>query len=174
MSQTKIIALVVGLLVVAGGGYMLLNKSDSANEEMSVDSSNTPQESGKKMAFSQFIKQGGSHKCSVHQSVNGTDVVGTTYISDGKIKGEYNTQAQGMSIDSYFLVRDGYTYSWTSLAPNMGFKAKVVESTPSGSGETSGNYSFNADVIGDYECQSWSGDASMFALPSGVTFNEIN
>lgn len=180
MSQTKIIALVVGLLVVGGGGYMLLGSDRNASQnEMDSDSQETSESSGKKMAFSQFLKQGGAYKCTVHQNINDTDTHGVTYINNGMVKGEYETNidagGQSMSMTAYVVVRDGYTYSWTSFAPDMGFKAKVVESAPSsGSQETSGNYSFNADDVGDYECESWSADASVFALPSGVTFTEVN
>ena len=172
MSQTKIIALIAGVVVVAGAGFFFLKPSAPAEN---ADSQQVAQESnGKKIPFSEFIKQGGSYKCTVHQYVAETDTVGTTYISDGKVRGEYNTKVQGMSIDSTLIVRDGYTYTWTSMAPTMGYKVKVVESASSDtSAGMSGTYSYNANQIGDYECETWSGDVSKFELPSGVNFQEM-
>ncbi len=177
--MSKIMIWVVIGVVVVVGGYSLISNSklSEKNEEVVNSTLSEPTEeatSGKKMAFSEFIKNGGSYKCTVNQSVNGTDTVGTTYIDGGMIRGEYNTKVQNLNVDSTLIVRDGYTYTWTSMTPNMGFKAKVVESIGGDiDAGMSGQYSFNAEQIGDYNCEAWSSDASKFALPAGVTFNEL-
>jgi hypothetical protein len=89
------------------------------------------------------------------------------------IRGEFSTKVQSMNINSTIVVRDGYSYAWSSAAPTMGFKIKVVENiNANGSGDTSGGYSFNAEQIGDYNCEEWSYDISMFALPTNITFKE--
>jgi hypothetical protein len=139
-------------------------------------------EDGKKMAFSEFIKNGGSYQCEVSQSVGGTETKGMTYINGDLIKGEYNTEVEGLSVDTNFIVRDGYTYTWSSMMPTMGFKSKISAAGSAGvqaggivkaESETSGTYSFNAEEIGDYNCEPWTADASVFALPAGVTFQEL-
>lgn len=136
--------------------------------------SDTSAPTGKRMAFSEFIKQGGSYKCTVRQDVGGVQTEGTTYMSGGMIRGEYSTKVQGMDVNSTMIVRDGYTYSWTSMMPNTGFKVKVAaNATGDTSAPTSGSYSFNAEQIGDYNCEAWTADASKFTLPSGVTFQEM-
>ena len=56
--------------------------------------------------------------------------------------------------------------------PNTGFKMAVAGSGGTG-GEASGQYSFNAEQIGDYDCKSWNVDGSKFDLPKDVTFTEI-
>ncbi len=95
-------------------------------------------------------------------------------MSEGLIRGEYNTEAQGINIGTTMIVRDGYAYSWTSVAPNMGFKAKVVENVEANpNAGASGAYSWNVDQIGDYECNDWTADPSKFAVPTGVNFQEI-
>ncbi len=150
MSKTLISVLVVGVIVV--GGYFSINKdkggADTQKEVSTTGTETTdttkPETAGKKMAFSEFIKNGGSYKCTVNQNVNNTTTVGTTYIDGSMIRGEYNTKVSGMSIDSTMIVRDGYTYSWSSALPSMAFKAKVVASTGDTSAPVSGTYSFNA------------------------------
>ncbi len=180
MNMKNIIIGVVVVAVAVAGYFMFKGDSgDSLSTGMPVPGTNTEetivnQESGKKMAFSEFVKQGGAYKCTVNQNVGGTASVGTTYISNGMIRGEYNTKAQGLSIDTTLIVRDGFTYSWSSMAPSMGFKSKVVTGVvEDGSTNTSGTYSFNAEQIGDYDCEAWTVDASKFALPKGVTFREV-
>ncbi len=174
--MSKIIITIVIIAAVVGG-YFAFSKSDKTSETTSPETTNTPSASGKKMAFSQFVKQGGSYKCTVNQylgEIGGPSTQGVTYIDGGKIRGEYTTQAQGMSINSTFIVRDGYSYTWTSMMPTMGFKSKIVESAPAGAGASAqGAYSFNSEQIGDYNCETWTADPSKFAIPSGVTFKEV-
>jgi hypothetical protein len=120
------------------------------------------------------MKGGGSYKCTVNQNVGGMDTKGTTYMKDGMVRGEYKTNVQGVSMESTLIVRDGYTYSWSSAMPNLGFKAKVVGDTaPDTNAGTSGTYSFNAEQIGDYDCQPWTSDDTMFAIPATITFTEV-
>jgi hypothetical protein len=178
--MSKIIMIVVAVVVVAGGGYYYFNSSKNGDAMVAkpvVQNNAAPVAavpSGKKIPFSDFIKQGGAYKCTVHQDVGGTATEGVTYISGGMIRGEYNTKVQGLSVNSTMIVRDGYTYSWTSMAPGMGFKTKIAQNAPSNPGTaSSGSYNFNAEQIGDYNCEPWTVDASKFAVPTGVTFKEV-
>jgi hypothetical protein len=127
------------------------------------------------MAFSEFLKQGGAYKCTVNQYMQGTDVQGTVFINGDKIHADYNIAVQGMTIDSSMTVRDGYSYTWSSMMPGTGYKSKVVTSsdTSVGGTDTSGTYAWNAEQIGDYNCEAWNHDEETFALPTGVTFTEM-
>lgn len=175
----KALIIVILVALAAAGGYFAFrpdaNKETASPEENSTTSTETP--TGKKMAFSQFVKQGGSYKCTVNQylgEVGGASTQGITYIDKGMIRGEYSTQAQGISINSTFIVRDGYSYTWTSMAPTMGFKSKVVENPEvNANASASGSYSYNSEQVGDYDCQVWTSDPSLFNIPSEVTFREV-
>lgn len=167
-----IVGLVVAALVAGGAYYFISNKG--SGDAMVPSNTDTSAPAGKKMAFSEFIKQGGSYKCTVNQSVGGVTSQGITYISGDMIRGEYKTNVQGMDVSSMMIVRDGYTYSWTSMMPNTGFKVKVAaNATGDTSAAASGQYSFNAEQIGDYNCEAWTADASMFTVPTDVKFQEI-
>ncbi len=160
-------------MIVVAGYFGFSSKSDDVSD--SEKGEMMENNSGKKMAFSEFIKQGGSYECTVNQNVSGTDTKGTTFISGGNIRGEYNTKTQGMSIDTNFIVKDGYSYTWTSMMPNIGFKTKVVASADANiNAPTSGQYSFNAEQIGDYECKAWNADESKFAIPSTIKFQDMS
>ncbi|MCE9628611.1 MAG: hypothetical protein K8Q91_01310 [Candidatus Vogelbacteria bacterium] len=172
-SQVKIVALVLVGLVVVGGGYFIFKSNQTVGL---VNESETITKAGdsKKIPFSEFIKIGGSYKCTINQSIGGVDTQGLTYLNNKMIRGEYNTKVQGVSIDTTLIVRDGFTYTWTSMAPTMGFKAKVADQkVVDNQTGTSGTYSFNAEQIGDYDCQTWNSDDSKFVLPTGVTFREV-
>ncbi len=164
----------MALLIIAIAGFVALQpgKTDTV-VNTTPEQQETQQPTGKKMAFSQFMKQGGSYKCIVRQYVNDTDTQGTVYLNDGLMRGEYSTAVQGQNIDATIIVRDGFAHTWTSMSPTMGFKSKIVEDPETGSTGTAGTYSYNADQIGEYDCQPWTADASLFVLPAGITFKVV-
>jgi hypothetical protein len=143
--------------------------------QVQTESSVTPNQSGKKIPFSELVKkQDGAYKCTVNQSMGGTDTTGTAYINAGMIRGEFNSKIGSMNIDSTFVVRDGFTYTWTSMLPNTGFKSKVSTevSYANPNASASGSYDFNSELIGDYDCQPWTVDMSKFEIPANINFTE--
>lgn len=143
---------------------------------------------GKKMAFDKFLgmdKQ--AYVCSVHQYVQDMDNVGTVYIGAAKsdkiternIRGEFSVTVNKIQMDTAFIQKDGYTYSWSSLFPKQGFKIAIsAEDSAANPGanavkDNGGTYNWNASQIGDYDCKPWTEDASKFTLPQTVVFIEI-
>lgn len=172
------ISIIIAVVIIIGGYLLLKNNSPKeavSTTETSATSTQTP--TGKKMAFSQFMKQGGSYKCTVNQylgDIGGASTQGTTYINDGMVRAEYSSTVQNIKIDTSLIVRDGYTYTWSSMMPNSGFKMKAVANDkPDTNVSASGSYSFNADQIGDYNCEAWKADASLFVVPTNITFKEM-
>ncbi len=176
MKTKTILNIAAVAIIIVGGGYLIFQDRETVKDTAKPENTATQKEvktDGKKMAFEQFIKQGdGSYKCTVHQWVQDTDTVGTVYISKDKVKGEFNTKVQGMNVDTSFIARDGYTYTWSSMMPSMGFKAPIQQTEAQGDVSTSGSYSFNMQTIGDYDCVKQDVSDSMFVLPS-ITFTEI-
>lgn len=168
----KIILWIVVGAVVAGGGYFVITSNKGAvSKSDTVGATSEP--SGKKMAFSEFLKKGEASKCTVTQSVSGLETKGTMYTYSGMMKGEFKTEAYGKTIQTDFILRDGYTYTWTSATPTMGFKVKAVVPAGTNVAPVSATVGFNAETIGDYDCQPWAVDESKFTLPASVTFREV-
>ena len=181
MSKTTIISVLV-IVAVAVSGYFIINTKKTENisptanqlenEETKNETSEKP--AGKKMAFSQFIKQdNGAYKCEVKQALSDMENSGTVYMNAGNLRGDFNTIAEGRKVDSSFIIKDGYTYNWSTLAP-MGVKVKIqINETADTNAPARSTYSWNAEQIGDYNCEAWVVDESKFTLPSGITFTEI-
>lgn len=173
MSKTLISLVILGAVLV--GGYFIISgkkadnmeavKNETANEDQVADTS------GKKMAFSEFIKTGGSYKCDVKQSMSDFENSGTVYINETNIRGDFSTVAEGRTINTTFISRDGYSYTWSSALPDMGFKMKIK--TDASASADSENYSWNAEQIGDYNCEAWVGDESKFAIPTNINFKVV-
>lgn len=172
MNKTLLTVLVAGVVLV--GGYFYFGGEKNEIVQNTVSEEITQQPSGKKMAFAQFLKDGGAYKCTVNQYVGDTESKGTVYVNQGLIRGTFQTEVQGTKIDTDLLVRDGYTYTWTSAAP-MGFKAPVVapDTNTNQNAGMSGTYSWNAEQIGDYDCVAWNPDTATFAVPAGIQFMEM-
>jgi hypothetical protein len=168
----KNLIIVIIILAAAAGGYLLTQKDSDVSTNPEVSVSQTP--TGKKMSFSSFLENDkGSYKCVVNQDVQGIESLGLVYISNGKVRGDFSTSVQGMSIDTSFIVKDGYSYAWNSLTKNgFKFKASGDKGQVNPGTSTSGTYSWNAEQIGDYDCQDWNEDSSVFALPTNITFSE--
>lgn len=172
--KTIIWILIIG--AVAFGGYSLVHKRDSAvvkTEEQQVPVEKSEESTGKKMAFAQFVKQGGSYQCTVHQAVSDFDTTGKVFINKGNIRGEFSTTAEGKGVTSSILVRDGFTYVWSSMAPKNGVKMAVKAGAGDTGASMSGTYSWNAEQIGDYDCAPWVADEATFAVPTTTTFTLI-
>lgn len=193
MNKT-IISIIIGVVVVAGIAIIATRpKVSDAPQNTQTDTSatttatttntGTTTPGGKKMAFSSFIKQGGSYQCTVTQYIDSaytSSTMGTVYISGEKIRGNYSVEVQGMKINGSVIVRDGFAYTWSSMA-SIGYKAKVTE-TANGSAQVnvnnsgsaaSGSFSWNSDMIGDYDCKPWTTVESQFTLPASITFKEV-
>ncbi len=178
--MSKILIWVLAGAIILTGGYFTLKQRGSdtdAPEETALEPGNggaDNQPEPKKMAFSEFVKQGGSYKCSVKQYLSDMDNQGTVYVSGEKMRGDFNTVAEGRPMETSFIFKDGYAYNWSSVLPNMGFKIKVEKNVEGNStADESGTYSFDTTQIGDYSCESWTVDESKFVPPQNVTFNEV-
>lgn len=184
--QKITIATLIGIIIIGLGVFLVMKSGKTGNEqlennqnletELGENQENTEIPSGKKMAFSQFIKQGGAYQCTVNQYIDSAysaTTQGKVFIADGNIRGDFATTVQGMNIDTSMIVRDGFVYTWTSLA-NMGYKAKETKDAEQGQAiATSGQFGWNSEMIGDYDCDPWTVDASKFTLPANITFQEV-
>ena len=181
------------LFAVVGGGFYgvtsYVNK-DTAVTPLQVVATTTPQAevvvattttqtaasttsekpSGKKIAFSEFMKQSGSYKCTVTQTVASMTTNGTVYLDSGKVKADFAVSVAGQSISTSMIVRDGYSYTWTSNSPTKGFKTKIIAKVGDSSASPKGTYTWDGSQIGEYSCESWIADDAMFEVPKTVTF----
>jgi hypothetical protein len=182
----SVFSIIAGVIIIVGGYFLYnsMNKDNVNNENNSnvtggdtkanISSTTVEAKSGKKMAFSQFLKNGGNYKCTVRQSFNEVEANGVVYVNDTRVSAEYDANVQGMQVKTNLIVKDDYTYSWSSVMPGTGIKVKVNKpDVPITSTAMSAQYGFNADMIGDYNCEAWTLDESKFTLPKGITFKEI-
>lgn len=182
--QKTIISILIGVVIV-GAGIFLATKSTNKTQnlesnpvaitpESSNQGNNT--ETGKKMAFSELMKQGGSYQCVVTQYIDSAYTAtteGKVFINNTNIRADFAINTQGMQFTTSMITRDGSVYTWTSLA-NIGYKTKQSQEKQQGQNiGTSGQFAWNSEMVDGYQCDPWAPDMSKFTLPTNITFQEI-
>jgi hypothetical protein len=174
MNTNLIIGLVVGAVVAVGGGYFLMTqRSASSSPNAAVIEEGSGAQAGMyRGSLTDLAARGGSWKCTVDaQADTGAGQAassGTTYVSGDKVRADFTTTVQGYgSVDSHLIVAGGYSYSWSSMMP-QGIKTQVT-ATAGGGAATSGQGA-DAHQSYAYDCQPWTADASLFAVPTDITF----
>ena len=167
---TKILLGIAVIAALAAGVYYysqtkkegsLVNNQETTTSTTSTTS--TP--GGKRMAFSQFAQQGGTYKCTVSEWSGDVETKGVAYMNKGMVRVEFTGNYTTTDIKSYFIVRDGFTYTWNSKAPTVGLKIQNSVMPQGGNA---------IDQLGDYDCEAWTADASQFTVPTNLTFQLIN
>lgn len=176
--SNKVIAIVVGVVVVLGGAYYAMrgggeSVKDTNSIAVGEPNGTTPTEntSGKKMSFDAFLKQGGSYVCTIKSEMENDGVLlgGTVYINNKDLRGDFKANVSGIEMTNSFISKGGYMYTWSSISGGSGFKFAV---NANGTADNSA-MGFDAKQFGDYDCQDWTVDSSKFAMPSGVVFTEV-
>lgn len=176
----------IGMLVIAlgGAGFYFSERSkapvaDSVAHESSeikkVESNDT---AGNSSTFtgslSDLRKRGGSYECTFSHTSDVGNSTGVVYVSGDRVRGDFTSSAPSVgsfSVESHMIVKDDFTYAWTSLAP-QGFKAKItMEGTPSAPPATAQYADQNQSY--EYMCTAWAVDESKFTLPD-LSFIEVN
>jgi hypothetical protein len=107
------------------------------------------------------------------EKVQGANRVAGTVKTDGaNIYAEFTIKAEFLQDEfmSYFIVREGKSYAWTSLA-SKGYISPVAKSATTGASPVN-----QAQIVGTkdeipYRCDPWNEpDLSIFEIPSSITF----
>jgi hypothetical protein len=174
----KAIAWILIIAAVAVGGYSIYQHKNAQRQDVAAVQEQPQQEqpapSGKKMAFSAFVKQNNDpYQCTVQQYLSDMDNSGTVYLNAGMIRGDFSTVAEGKTMQGSFLLKDGMQYVWQK-GSTMGFKMAVSTNASGDTGASAnGTYTWNAEQIGEYDCKPWTADASLFVPPTNVKFTDM-
>lgn len=115
----------------------------------------------------------GSFTCSVATAAGDTQSSGTVFISNGQMRGDFNstTKASETVIETHLIKAGGYTYTWSSAAPQgVKFADSAVPANTSGTG----SQGVDDKTQVTYSCTPWSEDPSKFAPPSTVSFMDMS
>ncbi len=168
------IAWIAGVAVIGAGVWYFVGHSDlggsnpcpSATPFPSASETASPTASGSSSGTLQtLLAMKGSVKCTVQHSTEMDISSGIVYISNGKLRGDFDVSAAGQTMKAYVLVNGSDVYSWSSLSATG---VKTTVSASSSSSQSNQGVNFNQNL--NYSCTSASVDASVFAMPQGINF----
>ena len=170
--STKLIASIVGVVIVVGAGFYFFQLMGVRGLETSDEGTDIPQSGASRFSgtMTDLLARGGSYKCVYSQNTDGTESSGTVYTSGNMMRGDFMSTTPQGTVESHMVTRDGYFYSWSSAMPT-GMKI-MMQGSGSGATGSQGDYT-DVNQQYDYDCDPWSGDATQFSLPAGVNFMEF-
>jgi len=178
--NNKVVLVAVGVIVVGAlGWYFLAGNNGSGGKVVNkkMDSGANITEEGTSGMFSgslaDLMRKGGAYKCTFDQVIEAGTSRGTVYVSGQKIRGDFSTIAQGVTMESHMISDGEWTYTWSPMMP-QGFKAPVTASdnTQGTNTQTSGSYT-DMNQMMNYDCDPWSVESNSFTPPAGITFMQM-
>ncbi len=184
--STKVIGWVVGIVIVGGivwygvGHKGVSQNSNAGTNTASTQSTTSTDNAGPKTSLAKLILAGGNQKCTFVQDITAgqtpTHSEGTVYLSSGRVRGDFKTAvtdgaAKGQTLEAHMIQDAGFVYTWaTTPASTQGIKSPVPDLA-----KLSPTDKANSGYVQElnYNCSAWTVDASVFTLPTTVTFKTI-
>ena len=123
------------------------------------------------MTLKGLISKGGSQKCSFTNNYDTVQSNGVVYVTQGKMRGDFTTTVSGKTTASHMIVDNNTSYIWTDDM-KQGYKMSFAEMNGDMTAQNSAAFDVNKEL--NYSCGTWSGDSSVFVLPSTITFADMN
>ncbi len=161
--MNKTIALVLGVIVVVGAGYLVISGGSTQSGATTVNGS-----------MKELLAQGKSLKCAFQNTIAVGTTSGTVYVGNGKLHGDYTiTQTGSAQVIQAHMTIDGPTMYYWMEGQSTGFKvpfdaSKSAEPASGSSADASAQFTKAAD----YSCTSWTVDESVFSLPQ-MPFTDV-
>lgn len=162
----KILIVAAVMLLAAGCGKKVSNENKPQTPEQTQKVSG--QESFKVLAL------GKPQKCAVsfNQDSN-TETTGSTYVGNGKMRGDYTSVVAGKTIVSHMIMVDQNIYSWMD-GQTTGFKMKAGQENTSSTTQGQTGKALDIEQKVNYSCENWSEDLSQFTPPASITFSDFS
>jgi hypothetical protein len=121
-----------------------------------------------------LLAQTGSQKCTFADTGDASQSQGTVYVSNGKMRGDFTSVAGTQTIQSHMIVKDNTSYLWSDAMQGQGIKMSFDAMSGQGASTQGTPQAVDINAQVQYSCSAWSEDASQFALPTNITFQDVS
>ncbi len=173
--MNKIIPTIAGIILVLlllGGGFFMIRGSNTKTPVMEKTVSPTATKmTTEKKSLSDLMALTGNQKCTFADSQASSS--GTVYSGSGNMRGDFQAQGSGKTIQTHMVSDGKYVYVWME-GETKGYKMsldvlkKMSDSVPQ-------QYKSQAVDIKkqiDYTCNPWTIDGTKFVVPTNITFTD--
>lgn len=174
MSIKYVLIGVVGLIAVGGGYWFMQTRASAISENTQQTSAEQAGEVGKVAEDGSFegsifalAQSGQSYKCTIKTTVQGVTVDGVVYVANKNIRGDFNsTVPMYGAVEGHMIADSSTVYVWSSVVP-QGYK--FVRTETGGSATVAGQ-TLDFNQAYSYKCVPAQADASLFVVPTNITF----
>ena len=165
--KNKGVLVVVALLVIVVGAYGAYRVYKHFKRLATAPAATTVEPTAPPaMSLKDILGLGTAEKCTYDQ--------GTVYVAGGKVRGDFSVPENGVTTTSHMISMSNTSYIWTD-SQKTGIKmAYNPNATPSASATSTSSAGVDMNKPMNYSCGAWAEDDSLFALPKGVTFQDVS
>jgi hypothetical protein len=169
------VAIVIGILIlfiIGSGAYLALKKSPQPSANKAPVTQNKSADSGAQTVqgtIKSLLSSGKSQKCTYSSNLESASVSGTLYVANGKMRGDFASGTEQAKISGHMIADGGFSYVWTDTS-KQGVKM-AIDLEQQLAGFLANNQTLDINQTFAYTCQGWTGDGSVFTLPSDITFS---
>ena len=174
--MNKNVAILIGVLIVfivILGAYSLTKKSpQSSTNQAPVTTEKKSTTQTMQGTLRSLLSAGKSQKCTYSNKLKSASINGTVYVANGKIRGDFTSGAEQTKVNGHMIVDSGYSYIWSDMS-KQGIKMAIDLQQQQPTGSTANSQTPDINQTFEYKCQGWTEDATMFVLPSTITFSAV-
>lgn len=176
MNKKLLVPIVVLILLLLGivGWYFASNKKTPNTAGNITDSVLTEDEQSgdSKSSIKDLFAKGESQTCTFNVSDESYTSEGIVYVSNGKMRGDFNMTNKGNVQMSHMIVADNTSYIWMD-GQHQGYKMAFGEETKTETENQNNTNSVDVDAKVDYKCKPGVSGQSYFELPADVKFESF-
>lgn len=159
----KHLGAIIGLVIIAALAFIFISGSGFGGL-MLKETADTEYFSG---SLAELAQRGGAWRCTFTHETETVTSRGTVYVYGENIRGDFESDTQGITVDSHMITSDGFIYTWSPIAPT-GYKVPYSLETGTGNGSSEFRQPY------DFRCDPWAVDESQFIIPSDTTFTDVS
>ena len=116
-------------------------------------------------------------ECAItYQADSMTEVTGTYFVSDGRLRGDFVTKYDDMEIVSHMIMADQVFYTWSEvMGERYGMRIDLHQVQLGAEGQPDTREPVPLDAVVVYDCRAWPNvDASVFAPPGDILWQDYS
>jgi len=169
-----IIAIIVIILIVLALMWFK-NKSAEAptNDTATGETGQVATTTGSSASLRDLVMSGKPQKCTFSDTRSGATTQGVVYVGGQKVRGDFTMTTGNQKTDGHMIMDGKTTFVWTSAMPQGVKFAMSADATTTAASQMSGQAIDYTSAM-NYDCDSWTADASLFSVPTNITFMDLS
>lgn len=107
--------------------------------------------------------------CTFNSTQSDAQSSGTVFVANGMLRGDFVSTINNQTVNSHLIVKDNTSYVWTDQLQE-GVKVSMHQLD----NKNPEDQPINLDEKMKYDCQTWTQEEKVFALPEGIEFQDFS